>query len=61
MGQLKCFFRLLIEYSSTLCIIQINWIGKMFSRVPQLFVGLVREKTHSIAMSRKDKSLGDAV
>ena len=24
-------------------------------------IGLVREKTHSIAMSRKDKSLGDAV
>lgn len=32
-----------------------------FSRVPQLIVGLVREKTHSIAVSRRDKSLGDTV
>ncbi len=35
----------------------------MFSRVPQriLYVGLVREKTHSHAVSRKDKSLGETV
>ena len=35
---------------------------KKFSRVPQILIGLVREKTHSItAVSRKDKSLGDTV
>ena len=33
----------------------------MFSRVPQRNVGLVREKTHSYAVSRKDKSLGETV
>ena len=37
-----------------------NCICQMFSRVPQSFhVGLVREKTHSYAVSRKDKSLGE--
>ena len=33
----------------------------MFSRVPQQVVGLVREKTRSSAVSRKDKSLGETV
>lgn len=33
----------------------------MFSRVPRQTVGLVREKTHSSAVSRKEKSLGETV
>ena len=45
-----------------MCIIEGNYIPRMFSRVPQLVnVGLVREKTHSYAVSRKDKSLGETV
>jgi hypothetical protein len=44
-----------------MCIIEINSINQMFSRVPQQVVGLVQEKTHSFAVTRRDKSLGETV